>query len=92
MSAGCTVRVCGFPTDLPPERVADKLTIHFLRARNGGGEIVNIEFPPGPADGAVVTFENSAGDWTSRGKGFSVKDGARVRSEWGRLRTLGSTT
>ncbi|XP_053119719.1 uncharacterized protein LOC128330618 isoform X2 [Hemicordylus capensis] len=60
MSTSCTVRVRGFPTDLPPERVTDKLTIHFLRARNGGGEIVNIEFAPDSPDCAVVTFEDAA--------------------------------
>ncbi|KAJ6660516.1 hypothetical protein lerEdw1_017513 [Lerista edwardsae] len=56
----CTVRVRGFPADLPTERVSDKLTIHFLRARNGGGEIVHIEFPPESPGCALVTFEDAA--------------------------------
>ncbi|KAJ7313427.1 hypothetical protein JRQ81_004790 [Phrynocephalus forsythii] len=60
MSTGCTVCVRGFPTDLPPERVADKLTIHFLRKRNGGGEIVNIEFAPETPHWAMITFEDSS--------------------------------
>ncbi|XP_062988506.1 uncharacterized protein LOC134402732 [Elgaria multicarinata webbii] len=59
MSTSCTVCVRGYPTDLPPERVADKLMIHFLRARNGGGEIVNIEFAPEFPDYAMITFEDA---------------------------------
>ncbi|KAH1174424.1 uncharacterized protein LOC123356229 [Mauremys mutica] len=57
--AGRTVRVGGIPTDLPPERVADKLTIHFLRARNGGGEIADIALLAGPPACALVTFEEA---------------------------------
>uniref|UniRef100_A0A6J0U088 RING-type E3 ubiquitin transferase n=3 Tax=Pogona vitticeps TaxID=103695 RepID=A0A6J0U088_9SAUR len=60
MSTGCTVCVRGYPAGLPPERVADKLTIHFLRARNGGGEIVNIEFAPETPDCAIITFEDAS--------------------------------
>ncbi|XP_032628608.2 uncharacterized protein LOC116820341 [Chelonoidis abingdonii] len=56
---GRIVRVGGIPTDLPPERVADKLTIHFLRARNGGGEIADIALVAGPPACALVTFEES---------------------------------
>ncbi|XP_061446900.1 uncharacterized protein LOC133367123 isoform X2 [Rhineura floridana] len=59
MSTCCTVCVRGYPADLPLERVADKLTIHFLRARNGGGEIVNIEFAPQSPDCAMITFEDA---------------------------------
>ncbi|NXP75992.1 IN35 protein, partial [Ramphastos sulfuratus] len=53
--AGRTVRVQGFPTELPPDRVADKLTIHFLRSRNGGGEIADVQVLPGAC--ALITFE-----------------------------------
>ncbi|XP_066487384.1 uncharacterized protein [Tiliqua scincoides] len=59
MSNCCTVRVHGLPTDLPLERVSDKLMIHFLRARNGGGEIVHIEFLPESPGCAMVTFEDA---------------------------------
>ncbi|KAM6238728.1 uncharacterized protein LJ264_012831 [Porphyrio hochstetteri] len=55
--AGRTVRVRGLPADLPPDRVADKLTIHFLRSRNGGGEIADVQVLPGPRPYALVTFE-----------------------------------
>ncbi|XP_067397067.1 uncharacterized protein [Emydura macquarii macquarii] len=57
--AGRTVRVGGIPTDIPPERVADKLTIHFLRARNGGGEIADVNIAAGSPAWALVTFEEA---------------------------------
>ncbi|CAI5789786.1 Hypothetical predicted protein [Podarcis lilfordi] len=59
MSTCRTVCVRGYPADLPPERVSDKLMIHFLRARNGGGEIASIEFPPESPGCAMVTFEDA---------------------------------
>ncbi|XP_065605190.1 uncharacterized protein LOC136056776 [Cyrtonyx montezumae] len=55
--AGCTVQVWGIPSDLPPERVVDKLTIHFLRSRNGGGEITDVQVLPGSPACALITFE-----------------------------------
>ncbi|NXX97633.1 IN35 protein, partial [Centropus bengalensis] len=55
--AGRTVRVRGLPAGLPPDRLADKLTIHFLRSRNGGGDIAEVRVLPGPPPCALVTFE-----------------------------------
>ncbi|XP_039553159.1 uncharacterized protein LOC120496608 isoform X3 [Passer montanus] len=55
--AGRTVRVQGFPAELPPDRAADKLTIHFLRSRNGGGDIANVRVLPGSLPCALITFE-----------------------------------
>ncbi|NXK93443.1 IN35 protein, partial [Formicarius rufipectus] len=55
--AGRTVRVWGIPAELPPDRVADKLTIHFLRSRNGGGDIAEVRVLPGPPPCALITFE-----------------------------------
>ncbi|NXC20400.1 NMI protein, partial [Corythaeola cristata] len=55
--AGRTVRVGGLPAELPPDRVADKLTIHFLRSRNGGGEIADVRVLGGPEPFALITFE-----------------------------------
>ncbi|KAM9656966.1 uncharacterized protein ACIBXB_009120 [Morphnus guianensis] len=55
--AGRTVRVGGLPADLPPDRVADKLTIHFLRSRNGGGEIADVQVLAGSQACALITFE-----------------------------------
>ncbi|XP_075436272.1 uncharacterized protein LOC142473008 [Ascaphus truei] len=53
------VRVDGIPTDIPAERAKDKLTIHFLRHRNGGGDPEEIEILPGPPAYALVTFEEA---------------------------------
>ncbi|XP_015741491.1 uncharacterized protein LOC107325297 isoform X2 [Coturnix japonica] len=58
--AGCTVQVWGIPTDQPLDRVADKLTIHFLRSRNGGGEITDVQVLPGSPACALITFEAAA--------------------------------
>ncbi|KAM6368907.1 uncharacterized protein J5M81_014803 [Pluvialis apricaria] len=55
--AGRTVRVRGLPADLPPDRVADKLTIHFLRSRNGGGDIAELRVLAGRPPCAIITFE-----------------------------------
>ncbi|KAL2295224.1 hypothetical protein Nmel_018385 [Mimus melanotis] len=55
--AGRTVRVQGFPAELPPDRAADKLTIHFLRSRNGGGDIADVQVLPGSPPCALITFE-----------------------------------
>ncbi|NXY08079.1 IN35 protein, partial [Pteruthius melanotis] len=55
--AGRTVRVRGFPAELPPDRVADKLTIHFLRSRNGGGDIADVRVLPGSPPCALIIFE-----------------------------------
>ncbi|NWX09668.1 IN35 protein, partial [Caloenas nicobarica] len=55
--AGRTVRVGGLPAELPADRLADKLTIHFLRSRNGGGEIADVRVLPGPPPCALITFE-----------------------------------
>ncbi|NXU67152.1 IN35 protein, partial [Horornis vulcanius] len=55
--AGRTVRVQGFPAELPPDRAADKLTIHFLRSRNGGGDIAEVRVLSGSPPCALITFE-----------------------------------
>ncbi|XP_065711995.2 uncharacterized protein [Patagioenas fasciata] len=56
-AAGRTVRVSGLPAELPADRLADKLTIHFLRSRNGGGEIAELRVLPGPPPCALIAFE-----------------------------------
>ncbi|XP_072550539.1 uncharacterized protein [Salminus brasiliensis] len=55
---GRSVCVRGLPADLDPERLTDKLHIHFLRCRNGGGEITSVSVNAGNRF-AVVTFEDS---------------------------------
>lgn len=56
---GKTVLVEGLPTDILEDRLADKLSIHFLRNRNGGGEITNITFPEESPGTALITFEEN---------------------------------
>ncbi|XP_018582242.1 uncharacterized protein LOC108919024 [Scleropages formosus] len=59
MEGGRTVRVSGLPTDVEEQRLTDKLFIHFLRKRNGGGEISSVRVSEGGAGSALVTFEES---------------------------------
>ncbi|XP_027897312.1 uncharacterized protein LOC114159547 [Xiphophorus couchianus] len=58
--AGRIVRVSGLPTDLEDDRLKDKLLIHFLRARNGGGEIDHVTIVKPTPLCALITFEDSA--------------------------------
>ncbi|KAF5903790.1 putative E3 ubiquitin-protein ligase DTX3, partial [Clarias magur] len=53
-----TVCVRGLPTDMERERLEDKLMIHFLRERNGGGEISSISIKAADPY-AVITFEDT---------------------------------
>lgn len=54
---GTTIEVCGVPDILPDDRIVDKLTIHFLRPRNGGGEIIRVIYPTSTKGQAFVAFE-----------------------------------
>ncbi|XP_030076945.1 uncharacterized protein LOC115481737 [Microcaecilia unicolor] len=54
-----TVRVEGLPTEIALERLKDKLTIYFLRSRNGGGEIENVDVVQELPAYALVTFEET---------------------------------
>ncbi|XP_037647460.1 uncharacterized protein si:busm1-163l24.3 [Sebastes umbrosus] len=56
---GRTVRVSGLPTDIEDDKLKDKLLIHFLRARNGGGEINSVTIVKATPVSALVTFEDS---------------------------------
>nr|XP_055050361.1 uncharacterized protein si:busm1-163l24.3 [Misgurnus anguillicaudatus]XP_055050362.1 uncharacterized protein si:busm1-163l24.3 [Misgurnus anguillicaudatus] len=53
---GRELYVHGLPTDVDHERLRDKLLIHFLRARNGGGEVTSITVV---TECALITFEES---------------------------------
>lgn len=57
---GRTVCVRGLPVDMERERLQDKLLIHFLRERNGGGEISSISIKAADPC-ALITFEDSRG-------------------------------
>ncbi|XP_029293461.1 uncharacterized protein LOC115012150 isoform X2 [Cottoperca gobio] len=56
---GKTVRVSGLPTDIEDNRLKDKLCIHFMRARNGGGEINSVTIVKATPVSALITFEDS---------------------------------
>ncbi|XP_053193899.1 uncharacterized protein si:busm1-163l24.3 isoform X2 [Scomber japonicus] len=56
---GRTVRVSGLPTDIEDDRLRDKLFIHFLRTKNGGGEIDSVAIDEATPDSALITFEDS---------------------------------
>ncbi|XP_028819154.1 RNA-binding protein 43 [Denticeps clupeoides] len=51
------VEVRGVCAVLPDDRMADKLTIHFLRPRNGGGDVQRVIFPTSERGQAFVVFE-----------------------------------
>ncbi|XP_071765407.2 uncharacterized protein LOC139919513 [Centroberyx gerrardi] len=55
---GRTVRVSGLPTDIEDDRLTDKLYIHFLRARHGGGEIASVTIVKTTPGSALITFED----------------------------------
>lgn len=61
-----TIRVCGLPTDMNHDRLRDKLLIHFLRKRNGGGEIQSINIVQASPASALIAFEENEGQdsWT----------------------------
>lgn len=58
---GRTVRVSGLPTDIEEDRLVDKLMIHFLRSRNGGGEVDSVTIVKATPVSALITFEESEG-------------------------------
>lgn len=59
--SGTSVEVTGVPNILSDDRMEDKLTIHFLRPRNGGGEVKRVLFPSYRPGQAFVIFEEAAG-------------------------------
>ncbi|KAG7457801.1 hypothetical protein MATL_G00230980 [Megalops atlanticus] len=52
-----TIEVLGVPSVLSVDRMIDKLTIHFLRPRNGGGEVERVVYPARNSDKAFISFE-----------------------------------
>uniref|UniRef100_W5M0B0 RNA binding motif protein 43 n=1 Tax=Lepisosteus oculatus TaxID=7918 RepID=W5M0B0_LEPOC len=53
-----TIVVAGVPDDaLDRGRMADKLVIHFQRARSGGGDVAAIRYPTAFKGVAFITFE-----------------------------------
>ncbi|KAI4894696.1 hypothetical protein NFI96_014367, partial [Prochilodus magdalenae] len=56
---GRTVKVSGLPVHMPENRLVDKIHIHFLRKRNGGGEISSVTVSKSSPGIALITFEES---------------------------------
>ncbi|KAI1896449.1 hypothetical protein AGOR_G00094910 [Albula goreensis] len=56
---GRAVIVSGVPTGIEEKRLTDKLCIHFLRKRHGGGDISSIILPKSTPGSAIITFEES---------------------------------
>lgn len=51
----------GLPADVKEGKLKDKLLIHFLRARNGGGEIQSVTIVKAALVSALITFEEGEG-------------------------------
>uniref|UniRef100_UPI00398E74E5 uncharacterized protein isoform X1 n=2 Tax=Pristiophorus japonicus TaxID=55135 RepID=UPI00398E74E5 len=52
-----TIQVSDLPTGISKRILEDKLMIHFLRSKNGGGEIIEIVFPSESLTSALIIFE-----------------------------------
>lgn len=52
-----TIRVSGLPMDGSENRLVDKLQIHFLRKKNGGGDVSSVAVSKTMPGTAFVTFE-----------------------------------
>ena len=60
---GRMVRVSGLPTDINGDRLTDKLLIHFLRPKNGGGEVDFVTIVKATPASALITFQDREGQW-----------------------------
>ncbi|XP_060718456.1 uncharacterized protein LOC132840650 [Tachysurus vachellii] len=72
-----TIRVSGLPVDVSENRLIDKLQIHFLRKKNGGGEISAVTVSKTVPGTAFITFEEGevASRLAQKGKHvFNVSD------------------
>ncbi|KAF4084539.1 hypothetical protein AMELA_G00107370 [Ameiurus melas] len=54
-----TIRVSGLPVDRSENRLIDKLQIHFLRKKNGGGDVSSVVVSKTMPGTAFVTFEEN---------------------------------
>ncbi|KAF6733331.1 RNA-binding protein 43 [Oryzias melastigma] len=60
LDARRTVVVSGVPALLTPDRMADKLTIHFqTRRRSAGGDVAGVTYPTDMQGVAFVTFDRA---------------------------------
>lgn len=59
------VEVSGVPEVLPDDRMMDKLLIHFLRPRHGGGEVLRVLYPCYEPGKAFIVYEETQGESSS---------------------------
>lgn len=55
------IEVWGVPDVLPADRIVDKLHVYFLKAKNGGGEVLKVVYPGYQRGQAFVTFDEPEG-------------------------------
>lgn len=55
------IEVNELPDDYPNNKMIDKLTMHFLRPRNNGGEVLIVIYPTSNKGQAYVVFEKEEG-------------------------------
>lgn len=71
----------GLPVDGSENRLVDKLQIHFLRKKNGGGEISSVTLSKTIPGTAFITFEESEGErvcFLIHAKQINVTDGMKT--------------
>lgn len=56
-----SVHVSDLPRGFSKQSLEDKLMIHFLRTKNGGGEIIDVVFPSETLSSALIIFEEAEG-------------------------------
>ena len=69
---GVGVEVLGVPDVMSPERTVDKLLIHFLRPRNGGGEVRRVIYPTHVTGQALVIYDEPDGRSTKENETCSL--------------------
>ncbi|XP_051992673.1 uncharacterized protein LOC127651017 [Xyrauchen texanus] len=55
---GMVIEVIGLP-DIDPKSMIDRLTVHFLRRSNKGGDVLTVIYPTSTKDQAYVVFESA---------------------------------
>ncbi|KAJ8272732.1 hypothetical protein GJAV_G00092810 [Gymnothorax javanicus] len=52
------IHVTQLPLGIPPQTMRNKLTIHFQRRRNGGGDVLDVVYPTARPDQACIVFHD----------------------------------